>query len=230
MSEKPSATIEDYLSLLYITERDGEPASGARLAELLGVTPPTVTNALKRMSRDGLVEMDASHSPKLTQHGDELARSVLRRHMLAEWMLIRLLSWSKVHQEAHGFEHTISDDVEAALLEELNQPETCPHGNPLPGFEDSVSDWVALPLVKIGEEVIIRRIHELAEEIPGLLAFLEENHIEPGQPVTVTEVLPFNQTITLAVEGKAVTLGFSTARQIFVETSQPITQISTKHK
>jgi len=217
MSEKPSATIEDYLSLLYITERDGEPASGARLAELLGVTPPTVTNALKRMSRDGLVEMDANHNPKLTQHGDELARSVLRRHMLAEWMLIRLLSWSKVHQEAHGFEHTISDDVEAALLEELNQPETCPHGNPLPGFEDSVSDWVALPLVNIGEKVIIRRIHELAEEIPGLLAFLEENQIEPGQPVTVTEILPFNQTITLAVEGKPVTLGFSTARQVFVE-------------
>lgn len=222
MSEKPSATIEDYLSLLYITERDGEQASGARLAELLGVTPPTVTNALKRMSRDGLVQMDANHSPKLTQHGDELARSVLRRHMLAEWMLIRLLSWSKVHQEAHGFEHTISDDVEAALLEELNQPETCPHGNPLPGFEDSVSDWVALPLVKIEEKVIIRRIHELAEEIPGLLAFLEENRIEPGQAVTVTEILPFNQTITLTVEGKPVTLGFSTARQIFVETSRPM--------
>jgi DtxR family Mn-dependent transcriptional regulator len=222
MSEKPSATIEDYLSLLYITERDGEQASGARLAELLGVTPPTVTNALKRMRRDGLVQMDANHSPKLTQHGDELARSVLRRHMLAEWMLIRLLSWSKVHQEAHGFEHTISDDVEAALLEELNQPETCPHGNPLPGFEDSVSDWVALPLVKIEEKVIIRRIHELAEEIPGLLAFLEENRIEPGQAVTVTEILPFNQTITLTVEGKPVTLGFSTARQIFVETSRPM--------
>ncbi len=220
MSEKPSATIEDYLSLLYITERDGEQASGVRLAELLGVTPPTVTNALKRMSRDGLVEMDANHSPKLTQHGDELARSVLRRHMLAEWMLIRLLSWSKVHEEAHGFEHTISDDVEAALLEELNQPETCPHGNPLPGFEDSVSAWVSLPLVKIGEKVIIRRIHELAEEIPGLLAFLEEHHIEPGQSVTVTEILPFNQTITLTVDGKPVTLGFSTARQIFVETSQ----------
>lgn len=220
MSDKPSATIEDYLSLLYITERDGEPASGARLAELLGVTPPTVTNALKRMSRDGLVEMDANHSPKLTQHGDDLARSVLRRHMLAEWMLIRLLSWSKVHQEAHGFEHTISDDVEAALLEELNQPETCPHGNPLPGFEASVSAWVALPLVKNGERVIIRRIHELAEEIPGLLTFLEENHVEPGQAVTVTEILPFNQTITLMIESKSVTLGFSTARQIFVETTQ----------
>jgi len=217
MSEKISTTIEDYLSLLYISERDGEPANGARLAELLGVTAPTVTNTLKRMSRDGLLEMDENHTPRLTSHGDELARSVMRRHMLAEWMLIRLLSWSKVHEQAHGFEHTISDEVEAALLEELNQPETCPHGNPLPGFEDTVSAWIPLTRVNVCETVTIRRIHELAEQIPGLLGFLEEHLIEPGQEVQVAEVLPFNQTISLSVYGKPVTLGFSIARHIYVE-------------
>lgn len=169
------------------------------------------------MKRDGLVEMDASHLPKLTKNGDECARTVLRRHMLAEWMLIRLLSWSKVHEEAHDFEHSISDDVEAALLEELNQPETCPHGNPLPGFEDAVADWVPLTQVKPGQRVIIRRIHELAEEIPGLLHYLEQNEIEPGQVVQVSDVLVFNQTVTLIVENKPVTLGFPIARQIFVE-------------
>lgn len=217
MTDKISTTIEDYLSLLYISERDGELVSGARLADLLGVSAPTVTNTLKRMKRDGLVEMDASHLPKLTKNGDECARTVLRRHMLAEWMLIRLLSWSKVHEEAHDFEHSISDDVEAALLEELNQPETCPHGNPLPGFEDAVADWVPLTQVKPGQRVIIRRIHELAEEIPGLLHYLEHNEIEPGQVVQVSDVLVFNQTVTLIVENKPVTLGFPIARQIFVE-------------
>ncbi len=217
MAEKISATIEDYLNLLYITERDGEPISGARLAELLGVSAPTVTNTLKRMKRDGLVEMDDAHLPKLTEFGDERARTVMRRHMLAEWMLIRLLSWSKVHEEAHGFEHTISEDVEAALLDELNQPETCPHGNPLPGYESAVADWVPLTQLQPGQQVIIRRIHELAEEIPGLLRFLEEKGIEPGEPAKVSEVLAFNQTLTLEVREKPVTLGFSIARQIFVE-------------
>jgi DtxR family transcriptional regulator, Mn-dependent transcriptional regulator len=217
MAEKISTTIEDYLSLLYISERDGEPVSGARLADLLGVSAPTVTNTLKRMKRDGLVEIDEAHMPKLTKNGDESARSVLRRHMLAEWMLIRLLSWSKVHQEAHDFEHSISDDVEAALIEELNQPETCPHGNPLPGYEAAVADWIPLTQVKVGQQVIIRRIHELAEEIPGLLSYLEENKIEPGQVVQVSNILVFNQTVTLDVKGKPVTLGFSIARQIFVE-------------
>lgn len=217
MSEKISTTIEDYLSLLYISERDGEPVNGARLAELLGVTAPTVTNTLKRMSRDGLLEMDENHTPRLTSHGDKLARSVMRRHMLAEWMLIRLLSWSKVHEQAHGFEHTISDEVEAALLEELNQPETCPHGNPLPGYEDTVSAWIPLTRVNVGQTVTIRRIHELAEQIPGLLGFLEEHLIEPGQVVQVAEILPFNQTVSLSVNGKPVILGFSIARHIYVQ-------------
>ncbi|EKD89330.1 MAG: hypothetical protein ACD_34C00114G0002 [uncultured bacterium] len=141
----------------------------------------------------------------------------MRRHMLAEWMLIRMLSWSKVHHEAHEFEHTISDEVENALLLDLNQPETCPHGNPLPGHEAVVSAWVPLTNLKAGDCVTIRRIHELAEDIPELLAFLEEKRIEPGQEVKVVEVLPFNQTVTLNVLDNLVTLGFATAKQIFVE-------------
>ena len=217
MIEKVSATIEDYLGILYISERDGDSITGTRLAELLGVSTPTVTNTLKRMLRDGLITMDANHIPHLTEHGDQLARTVMRRHMLAEWMLIRMLSWSKVHQEAHGFEHTISDEVETALLQDLNQPQTCPHGNPLPGHEDAVSAWVPLTSLKAGDSVTIRRIHELAEDIPELLSFLEEKHIEPGQQVKVTEVLPFNQTVTLLVEDQLVTLGFSSAKRIFVE-------------
>lgn len=245
MSEKTSTTIEDYLGLLYLSERDGEAVTGIRLAQLLGVSPPTVTNTLKRMVRDGLITMDANHSPHLTPRGDELARKVMRRHMLAEWMLVRMLSWSKVHHEAHGFEHTISEEVENALFRELNEPLTCPHGNPLPGNEAAVSTWVPLTSLKEGDCVIIRRIHELAEDIPELLAFLESKHIEPGRQVQVTEVLPFNQTLTLRVgatggllptnesmvratrrspdEEETVTLGFSTARQIFAEVSdQPV--------
>ncbi len=217
MTSKTSATIEDYLGLIYISERDGDTITGTRLAELLAVTAPTVTNTLKRMVRDGLILMDATHCPHLTPKGDQLARTVMRRHMLAEWMLIRMLSWSKVHHEAHGFEHTISEEVERALLQDLNQPETCPHGNPLPGHEAAVSAWVPLTLLKAGDNVTIRRIHELAESIPELLAFLEEKNIEPGQKVKVVEVLPFNQTVTLNVCENLVTLGFTTARQIFVE-------------
>ena len=159
--EKLSITIEDYLSLIYVLERDNEPVVGAHLAELLGVTPPTVTNTLKRMLRDGLVSMDEKGT-HLTEAGWDSARSVMRRHMLTEWMTVRMLPWSKLHQEAHNLEHAISAEVEAALLEELGHPQTCPHGNPLPGCEEAVASLVPLPPLPSGGPVIIRLLHRLA--------------------------------------------------------------------
>ncbi len=217
MAEKLTATIEDYLGVLYVLERDGEPIQGTRLAELLGVSAPTVTNTLKRMVRDGLVRLDSAHGPHLTEQGTEAARSVVRKHMLAEWMLARMLSWSKVHKEAHELEHAISNEVEAALLTDLDDPEVCPHGNPLPGHEDVASAWIPLTGTPVGKRMIVRRIHELAEDSPQIMAFLEEKRIEPGQEVVVEEVLPFNQTLTLCVAGEPVSLGFAVARYIFVE-------------
>ena len=217
MQTKPSLTIENYLSLMFILERDGEPLVGAHVAELLGVTPPTVTNTLKRMARDGLVVLDQPSGPRLTETGLRLARSVMRRHMLTEWMLQKMLSWSKSHEQAHHLEHAISDEIEAALLKEWGNPQTCPHGNPLPGHEAVVAGWTPLTNIPAGQTVTIRRIHELAEETPGLLAFLEEKGVMPGQRATVVEALPFNQTITLRLKNGEATLGFTAARNIFVE-------------
>ncbi len=212
-----SSTIQDYLSLIYVMERDEEPVVGSRLAELLGVTPPTVTNTLKRMTRDGLITMnkDGTH---LTESGWSAARVVMRRHMLMEWMMVKTLPWSKLHSEAHQLEHAISTMTETALMEQLGHPQTCPHGNPLPGCETAVVAWVKLTRIPAGNAVIIRRIHELAEENAQLLGYLEAKHIMPGTRVIVTEILPFNQTITVTVENLPVTLGNAAARYIFVET------------
>lgn len=216
--EKPSTTIENYLSLMYVLERDKEPVVGVRLAELLSVTPPTVTNTLKRMVRDGLITMD-KNGTRLTKAGKQSARTVLRRHMLTEWMMARMLPWSKLHEEAHNLEHAISSQVESALFEEMGHPQTCPHGNPFPGYEDAVSAWIPLTKTSNNDKVVIKRIHELAEYNLELLAYLENKHLVPGAEITVREVLPFNQTITLEIQGQLVTLGFASARHIFVEVS-----------
>ncbi len=214
--DKLSTTIENYLSLMYVLERDKEPVLGVHLAELLNVTPPTVTNTLKRMVRDSLITMD-KNGTRLTKAGKQSARTVLRRHMLTEWMMARMLPWSKLHQEAHNLEHAISAEVETALFEELGHPQTCPHGNPLPGCEEAVSSWVPLTEVTLNKKVTIKRVHELAEYNSELLAFLESKGLVPGAEVTVQEVLPFNQTITLEVQGQVVTLGFASARYLFIE-------------
>lgn len=216
MSNKLSLTIENYLSLVFIHERDGIPLVGAHMAELLGVTPPTVTNTFKRMAIDELVTL-TSAGPRLTAKGLQAARTVMRRHMLTEWMLAKMLSWSKSHEQAHHLEHAISEEIEAALIKEWGNPQTCPHGNPLPGYEAVVASWVPLTSLAEGQAVIIRRIHELDEETPGLLAFLESKGVMPGRSATVVEVLPFNQTISLRLEQGEATLGFAAARYIFVE-------------
>src|SRR5215216_6338383 len=170
--DKLSTTIEDYLAILYILERDKEPVVGVHVAQLLSVTPPTVTNTLKRMARDGLITM-VKNGTRLTKAGKRSAQTVLRRHMLTEWMMLRMLPWSKLHQQAHNLEHAISAEVETALFEELGHPQTCPHGNPLPGFEEAVSSWVPLIKAVPSKMVIVKRIHELAEYNLELMAFLE---------------------------------------------------------
>jgi DtxR family Mn-dependent transcriptional regulator len=214
--DKLSTTIENYLSLMYVLERDKEPVVGVLLAQLLSVTPPTVTNTLKRMLRDGLITMDKDGT-RLTKTGKQSARTVLRRHMLTEWMMARMLPWSKLHEEAHNLEHAISSAVETALFEELKHPQTCPHGNPLPGCENVVSSWIPLTKTSSNQRVVIRRIHELAEYNLELLTFLENKGLMPGAEVTIGEVLPFNQTIALEIQRQMVTLGFASAQHIFVE-------------
>jgi DtxR family Mn-dependent transcriptional regulator len=214
--EKLSSTVEDYLWLIYVLQRDQMPVVGAQLAEMLGVSAPTVTNTLKRLVRDGLITMD-DNGTRLTPEGWEAARTVVRRHMLTEWMMVRRLPWSKLHGEAHNLEHAISAESEAALLEELGHPQTCPHGNPLPGAEEVVADWIPLTEIPAGTKVIIRRIHELAEYNADLMSFLEKNGVLTNVDATVTEVLPFNQTVTLRVQGRDVALGFAAAKYVYVE-------------
>ena len=213
---KPSQTIEDYLSLIYVIERDDEPVVGARLAEILGVTPPTVTNTLKRMVRDGLLTMD-DNGTHLTETGWQNARRIMRRHVLMEWMMVRMLPWSKLHSEAHNLEHAISETAENALDEELGHPKTCPHGNPLPGYEDAVKDWIPLTQIPAGKNLIIRRVHELAEENDDLLLFLEEKGVLINKPAVLSECLPINQTLTIDIDTGPITLGFAVAKYIFAE-------------
>jgi DtxR family Mn-dependent transcriptional regulator len=168
------------------------------------------------MARDGLIAMDKSGT-RLTKAGKQSARTVLRRHMLTEWMMAHMLPWSKLHREAHNLEHAISAEVETALFEQLGHPQTCPHGNPLPGAEETVSAWIPLTQTSPGETVTIKRIHEIAEYNLELLAFLENKGLMPGAAVVIREVLPFNQTISVEIQGQVVTLGFASANYVFVE-------------
>lgn len=217
--QRPTPTIEDYLGVIYTLERDGELVIGARLAEWLEVSPPTVTATVKRMIRDGWVVMDRSKEIHLTPAGRKAARSVLRRHMLAELLLARMLDvpWSQVHQEADALEHTLSPDTVERLAAKLEHPEACPHGNPLPGYEDRLAGLLPLTEAQPGQHLVIRRVHESAEEQPELMAYLEQNGLLPGAEITILQIMPFNETITLECAGETVVLGLAPAALVFAE-------------
>jgi DtxR family Mn-dependent transcriptional regulator len=221
-AERPSPTIEDYLGVIYTLARDGERVIGARLAESLDVSPPTVTATLKRMDRDGWIVLGEDKTIALTETGKAMAMSVIRRHMLTEWMLARVLKLplSEIHREAHQIEHTLSPEVEERLQSEMEDPRVCPHGNPLPGFEDAVSQWQPLSQVEQGALVILQRIHENLEDQYEILSFLEANALQPGAEIRVEEVLPFNETMRISVGRKTVILGLTLAERLYVDPVQ----------
>jgi DtxR family Mn-dependent transcriptional regulator len=216
---RPTHTVEDYLMTMQVMERDHGEIIAARLAEMLDVAPATVAMTLKRMQRDNWITGTGRKAVHLTEAGREAANDITRRHMLAEWLLVKVLKvpLSETHNEAHNIEHAISPQLEERLRDVLGDPKVCPHGNPFPGCEETTSRWVPLTSQPAGETLTLRRIHEFAEEHLDLLKFLVSNGVVPGAQLRVTEVLPFNQTMTISVEDKPVTLGFSAACFLFVE-------------
>ncbi len=217
-SGEPTATVEDYLQTIYYMNRDRRPVFGARLAEKLAVSAPTVTATLQRMRRDGLVSLDGRKEVHLTERGRVLAESIVRRHMLAEHLLVDLigLRWAEAHLEAHRVEHAISPRVEERLLAVLGNPRTCPHGNPMPGVEQEETGAAPLASLRAGQRGQVTRIHEEAEEDLQLLTFLEDYGVKPGARIVVEDVARYNGTVTIRVGDRSVVLGDRSAGYIWV--------------
>src|SRR5580704_14617757 len=143
--------VEEYLETMLSLAEEGVPVIQARIAERLGRSAPSVSEMLERLIDDGYVSRHGRRLD-LTESGRALAEKVVRKHRLAERLLVDVigLEWHKVHREAGRWEHVISDDVEARLVELLGDPATCPHGNPIPGSGSPPPTAVTRPLGEVG--------------------------------------------------------------------------------
>lgn len=207
---KPSPTIEDYLHAVYNMSREGRTVIAARLTEKMGVAAPTAWATVQRMQRDGLVELSPRKEITLSSAGVEAAESIMRRHRLAECLLVNILGldWHEAHEEAHRIEHAISPRVEGRILAVLGHPTTCPHGNPIPGLDhEPPPPTVTLKSLSEGDEVTMESILEDAEEDRELLRYLQKNGLVPGARLNVLEVTPSNATMAVDVDGTRVTVG-----------------------
>ncbi|MBX6768819.1 MAG: metal-dependent transcriptional regulator, partial [Actinomadura rubrobrunea] len=131
-------TTEMYLRTVLELEEEGIVPLRARIAERLSQSGPTVSQTVARMERDGLLRVEGDRHLELTPTGRSLATRVMRKHRLAECLLVNVigLPWEDVHIEACRWEHVMSEDVERRLVALLGNPTHCPHGNPIPGLDE----------------------------------------------------------------------------------------------
>jgi DtxR family Mn-dependent transcriptional regulator len=209
---------EEYCEAIWELKEDDVNVIQARVAERLGVSRPAVSEMIKRMQAEGFVALDGT-AINLTDDGLHLAEQVVRRHRLAERLLTDILglSWADAHVEAGKWEHVISEPVERAINRLLDNPTTCPHGNPIPGSSYAAPDLVALSDVSVGGAFTVTRIPEELEFTPGLLDFLEDAAVQPGHSGTVTAVSP-DGTATVEIDGRHVGIGTFAAARILVMT------------
>lgn len=210
--------VEEYLETIHSLNEEGTTVIQARIAERLGRSAPSVSEMLDRLSADGYIQR-SGRTIALTQQGKTLADSVIRKHRLAERLLVDVigLPWHKAHLEAGRWEHVISDEVETHLVELLGNPSTCPHGNPIPGAEP-VNDpppQMSLADVEPGGRVRLERITEEVELDMASLEYLGEHGCIPGRSALVRSRAP-DGTVTLEIDGGTVALGPGITQQMFV--------------
>ena len=207
---------EEYCECIFELREDNVEVIQARVAERLNVSRPSVSEMIRRMDNEGLIQLTG---PKitLTKKGEALAERVVRRHRLAERFLTDVLglSWAQAHHEAGKWEHVLSDDVEEAISKMLGNPTTCPHGNPIPGSDYSASDLVPLATLKIGDEFTVTRIPEELEFEPGMLEFLERSSVTPGSRGAVRKVTS-DGGLQVAINDKTVGLDQFACSKILV--------------
>jgi DtxR family Mn-dependent transcriptional regulator len=217
--EKTSVSQEDYLKAIWELVQEEQPPIGARLAEDLGVTPPAVTAAVKRMARSGYLKVLRNGHISLLPKGKKIAQQLVLRHRLAEKLLTDVigLPWARAHEEAEKLEHGISAEVAALLVERFGRDSRCPHGVPLLGGMAALRKQfgaIRLSEADAGASYEILRVYE---RDPKFLEFLSERNLRPSASLRIHK-REYDETIaiTVADASKEIHLGKPASERIWV--------------
>jgi DtxR family Mn-dependent transcriptional regulator len=201
-----------YLRTIYDLEEEGVVPLRARIAERLEQSGPTVSQTVARMERDGLLRVAGDRHLELTDKGRELATSVMRKHRLAERLLVDIigLPWEEVHAEACRWEHVMSEEVERRLVQVLDNPTVSPFGNPIPGLnvlgmDQAHTDHDGTNLVRLTQlpagnsvAVVVRQLTEHVQGDAALIGRLKEDGVVPNARVMVKTSLGGDVTIVVS--------------------------------
>jgi DtxR family Mn-dependent transcriptional regulator len=212
---------EEYLETIIHLQEEKLELTVSGLSQRLGISAPSVSEMLQRMVEEQLLTTTSRGHYTLTEEGRKAGEKVVRRHRLLERLLVDVLEmdWGLAHEEACRLEHGMSQEMEDSLDRRLGHPQTCPHGNPIPG-ENEEAPPSPLTLANLAKEVAatIVCIHE---EEQHFLRYLASLGIFPGASVEVLEIGPFSATRLVSVAGCRYSLGEEILRKIVV---QPVIQ------
>jgi DtxR family transcriptional regulator, iron-dependent repressor len=218
MTGSKAVPAHTYVEAIFEMAEERIPTVQAGIARWMGVTPASVSEAMKKLRQAGLVE-SRGREVVLSRSGQEAGKRLVRRHRLAERFLIEIvgLPWHQAHEEAQAWERAISDEVERRIADILGDPATCPHGNPIPGSKHSVDHSKLRPLQAHapGDLVVLERLTEDLELDLGVMRYFEDNGLMPGATISVSGVAP-DGTMTLEVAGRRVGLGSDLTDNLWV--------------
>ena len=209
-------SVEDYLKTIYLLAPRGGAASTNEIAERLGLSAPSVSGMVKRLSDAGLLDHEPYRGVVLTESGRRSAIRMVRRHRLIEAYLVEFLgySWDTVHDEAERLEHAVSDVLVERMAEALGNPRVDPHGDPIPSAEGIIEEsaYTSLAEVPVGEMVEIRRVDTSQSD---RLRYLEDHGLVLGSRVRVTAHHPFSGPVVLRMaDDHEQVIGHELAAQI----------------
>jgi DtxR family Mn-dependent transcriptional regulator len=224
-------TTEMYLRTIFELEEEGIVPLRARIAERIGHSGPTVSQTVARMERDGLLMVSGDRHLELTPDGRLKATRVMRKHRLAERLLLDVigLEWQYVHDEACRWEHVMSDRVERKLLGILHDPRESPYGNPIPGLDELGGTAVSAADFRTGVEMlttvvdgaqspvelVVRRLGEPLQTDTELMGRLAEAGLRPGARISACRV---HDTLRVEAPGGVLDLTPAVATHVFVAT------------
>lgn len=226
MDNHLSASVEDYLKVLYELTSNQSRASTNEIAERMKVTPASATGMIQKLASADppLVDYQKHHGVSLTEAGKRSALEIIRHHRLLELFLQEKLgyTWDEVHSEADRLEHVISEDLEERIAQVLGNPVYDPHGEPIPDREFKMPNQSTYRLsdLRPGDSAVIQRI---ADDDPDFLRYLASIGLTPNSRVDILDYSPFDDNLRLRVSGldHLLILGPRITRQIYVEAGLP---------
>lgn len=219
---KRTESIEDFLKVVYMLQKQSERVRTSEIAEALNITAPSANDFINRCQEAHLVDYVSHHGVRLTEAGERIALEVLRHHRLLELYLVEALgySWDEVHDEADRLEHHISEQLEARIAAILGHPTIDPHGDPIPAPDGSIQERGLRQLAElpIGGSGMISR---LLDQSPENLRYLEGKGLVLGASVTILEREPYDGLTHVEVNGTRQIIGETTARFVMVKSRSP---------